>query len=180
MKTKLFIVLTIALIFSGAAHATEAEENAQAIALDAVLTEIEVNYPIYFPLAILPQGEYAYGTIFPYQASNDNWWNGLVITNLGGTHGFCINSFYVVVFDEDGIIAAIGAFALYNLNEQCVEPLNKIIGAGEIPKRGSVYVYGTGPFMSMAVIGNNHDGCVSMQGELIDFQQKITRRRNHE
>ena len=99
---------------------------------------------------------YLWGANFTYQASNDQWWSGLVIQNVGGPVDI-----KVVLRDSNGTVTGDGTFYLGYPYQQRIDLLKGMIGWGSVPEQGSVFVYGNNSFTTTLIVGNN-DGAFGM------------------
>jgi len=164
---KLFIAFTIAmLIIPAIAFAQGGKVEALRAALNAKLSpSIEVpKAKSAEPQVVAVAIDYQWAAMFPYQASNDRWWSGLVITN-----GVNPNDIMVLLNDSAGSLVGKGTFHIVAFNEQRVAMLQDMIGVGYVPERGSVYVYGTNSFSTLIVVANSDGAFGVLEQEVINF-----------
>lgn len=102
-----------------------------------------------------PKASYSYGCIYPYQASQGEYWSGLALTNISTYGGIQCK---IMVLDANGVQTGSGEFYLANFNSQKVGQLKDLVTVGYLPSRGALYIYSTGPFMADLLIGNSKGG----------------------
>ena len=108
---------------------------------------------------------YLWGGVFNYQASNDQWWSGLVISAAYPVE------IKVVLKDSNGNVTGQGIWQLAGSNQQRIAVLKDMIGGGYVPEQGSVFVYGNNTFSATLIVGNTDGGFGMIEKDAVSLLQ---------
>jgi len=161
---KLFITLIVALLIMPTLAI--AQERTSGVLRGASDAELSPSIDTFQAKSLQPQAAtvtYNWRAVFNYQATDSNWWTGLVIRNRSNP-----NSMVIHLLDNSGVTSGEGTFSISSNNEQLIGLLNAFINTGHTPTTGSVWIYGTNDFMATMFVGNDSGGFSMLEKEPVE------------